>query len=59
MPILYIDPNCYCSLEQLHDEEFVKDVQKTEYCHKYNDLDDFIEAFNNGYISDEGYLIKL
>lgn len=55
--IVYVDPNTYNNYYDVNSlDEFKQAARTDRSIHFYKGLGDFIEAFNNGYISDEGYL---
>ena len=64
--LLYVDANyeytgddeCNDILEQIKNEWY-NGNKNNECFHLYNTLKGFIDAFNNGYISDLGYLLEV
>lgn len=56
--IYYIDPYCRHSFEAIKsDKELFKKYCDDGHVHLYANLNDFMTAFNNGYISDEGFIM--
>lgn len=59
--IVYVEPNYEYGLEELQDPNNFNELLKTgkdKGIHIYDTMDDFMEAFNNGYISEDGYLMR-
>lgn len=56
--IYYIDPNCGYGVTELKENAnlFQKCIDDGV-VHLYGSIDDFIAAFNNGFISDEGFIL--
>ena len=58
--IVYVDPNSNNDYYGVNDFNTLKLAAKTDRSiHFYRNLDDFIQAFNDGYVSDEGYLMAV
>lgn len=54
MTIYYIDPNCLYDYEEIMNNKSL--LHESDSIYPYTPTD-FAEAFNNGFISDEGYII--
>lgn len=56
--IIYVEPSCEepCTFKRLSDEEKLHIAKNENLMHIYDTIEDFAEAFNNFYVSDEGYM---